>query len=449
MTYVSNTLQLLLLISIPQTLTSLWFSFVCLEFFPERYAKRMIIYSILQSTYVASLFFLLPTWAHIINSIASTFLFFSFIFPETKIKLRILVIFFMMVVASAFDLTYVYLSSFLGGYENVLHNTILFKLTVFWPGFLCTALVTGFMQWKHIHIARQIRDLAVHIRSRPYIMLFSLVFLQVFLFFIFFSHTFIKPLQINTLQIMFILSIALFIFMTVKIMQIIAQARLDGIYQSQEACINDLNKMFASIRGQRHDFANHVQVMYSMLILKKYDQLRAYMEKVVNEIQSMNVAIVDLPSPALAALVQAKAAIALEKRIRFDYLIHTTSLTFSSVTSIDLVRMIGNLVDNAFDEVVKLPSAEREVQLEMYIHNQELYITVTNRGKHLTSEEIEQIFQPGFTTKADGHCGLGLANVRERAASYNGQVTVDSDLARGITFTIQIPNSKQVKTKQA
>ncbi|MBW7477040.1 Spo0B domain-containing protein [Paenibacillus oenotherae] len=237
--------------------------------------------------------------------------------------------------------------------------------------------------------------------------------------------------------------------MTIKIMQIITQVRLEGVHQSQEAYLSDLNKMFASIRGQRHDFANHVQVMYSMLALKKHDQLRTYTEEVVNEIESMNVAVVELPSPALAALIQAKSAIALEKRIRFDYLIHTTSLTFSSVTNIDLVRMIGNLVDYAFDKVVKLPPAEREVQLEMYLHNGELFITVTNRGNHLTREEIAQFNLPGDTSKANGHTGLGLVNVRERAASYKGSVTVDSDLERGITFTVKIPNAGQAKTKPA
>ncbi|MBW7477039.1 Spo0B domain-containing protein [Paenibacillus oenotherae] len=237
--------------------------------------------------------------------------------------------------------------------------------------------------------------------------------------------------------------------MTIKIMQIIAQARIEGIHQSQQAYLSDLNKTFASIRGQRHDFANHVQVMYSMLALKKHDQLRTYTEEVVNEIQSMNVAVVELPSPALAALVQAKSAIALEKRIRFDYLMHTTSLTFSSVTNIDLVRMIGNLVDIAFDEAVKLPPTEREVQLEMFVHNHELYITVTNHGNHLTREEIAQFNLPGDMVIADGHTGLGLANVRERAASYNGQVIADSDLERGITFTIKIPNAGQAKIKPA
>lgn len=37
------------------------------------------------------------------------------------------------------------------------------------------------------------------------------------------------------------------------------------IAETQEAFIDNINKLFTTIRGQRHDFINHVQVIYSML----------------------------------------------------------------------------------------------------------------------------------------------------------------------------------------
>lgn len=435
--------------SIPQALTCLWFSFVFIGYFPERCLKRIIIYSVAQSAYSAILFFILPSWAHILNSLLSQFLFLWLIFPEIKIRIRILVLLFMLAVSACFELIYAYIAIVLGGYEQVLYSSFLFKIMLFWPGFLVIALLTAYMARKKIYLARELRAFTLHIRSRPYFMLLSLVLLQIVLFMILFSHIFVKPIPAPTLQIMFIASVILFVLITVKIMQIIACSRIEGMYQSQDTYIRDLTHMFASIRGQRHDFANHVQVMYSMLALKKYEQLQTYMEEVVHEIQSTNVAIVDLPSPALAALVQAKAAIAADKKIRFDYLIHTTSLTFNSVTCIDLVRIIGNLVDNAFDEVVKLPEHQRGVHLEMYVHRDELYITVMNQGNQLTSETISQIFQPGYTTKSEGHMGLGLANVLERVRSYNGKVSVDSDIDRGVVFTIKIPEIKKAEATLA
>lgn len=447
--YVSNTLQLIFILSIPQAIIGLWFSFVCLGIFPERFAKRIIICGILHAVYIDIFYYLIPTWAHLINVVLSLYVLISISFPELRPKLRILVIVFVAIFSITIEMLYALIAQFFGGHEVLLNQLVSIKLLLFWPVFGMMTIIIGFMQWKKIYIAQQIRRLTMHVKSMPHFMLILLVVVQVFLFMVFFSHMFVTPFQILTMQISFVLSIMLFIYMTVKIMQIIASARIEGIYQSQEAYISDLNKMFASIRGQRHDFANHVQVMYSMLTLKKHDQLRTYMEEVVKEIQSMNVAIVELPSPALAALVQAKAAIAAEKKIRFDYLVHSTSLTFSSVTSIDLVRIIGNLVDNAFDEVIKLPETEREVHLEMYIHNNDLYITVANKGNQLSKETMEKIFSPGYTTKEDGHMGLGLANVLERVQSYNGHVSVESDIDRGVVFTIKIPNSKSQRSKLA
>lgn len=446
--YVSNTLQLIFILSIPQAIIGLWFSFVCLGIFPERFAKRIILCGILHAVYIDIFYYLIPIWVHIFNVIFSLYVLISFIFPELSSKLKILIALLVMIFYTIFEMFFGLVISF-SSYDTIMNQTAIKKIAFFWPLLGLFSLLIGLLHWKKVHIIKQIRRFLIHVKSIPYFMLILLVAAQSFLFMIIVSHIFVKKQHIQIIQVAFILTILLFIYMTVKIMQIIASARIEGIYQSQEAYINDLNKMFASIRGQRHDFANHVQVMYSMLTLKKHDQLRTYMEEVVKEIQSMNVAIVELPSPALAALVQAKAAIAAEKKIRFDYLVHSTSLTFSSVTSIDLVRIIGNLVDNAFDEVIKLPETEREVHLEMYIHNNDLYITVANKGNQLSKETMEKIFSPGYTTKEDGHMGLGLANVLERVQSYNGQVSVDSDIDRGVVFTIKIPNSKSQRSKLA
>ncbi|CAH1219328.1 hypothetical protein PAECIP111893_04544 [Paenibacillus plantiphilus] len=447
--YLSNTLRLIFILSIPQAVLGLWLGFVCMGVLPERLAKRILILAIAHSVYVDIFYFLIHIWANFINAVLSMYLLISLIFPELKSKIKILLIFFYLIFAIIFEMIYGLIVQFSGGNDTLTTVSVLWQIVLFAPIFGLMALIIGFMHWKKIHLAQQLRQFIIHVRSKPYFMLLLLVILQLSLFMIFFSNVFFRTHAILTIQITFVLSIMLFIFMTIKIIQIIAHARVEGIYQSQEAYLGDLNKMFASIRGQRHDFANHVQVMYSMLALKKYDQLRTYMEEVVKEIQSMNVAVVELPSPALAALVQAKAAIAMEKKIRFDYLVHTASLTFSAVTSIDLVRIIGNLVDNAFDEVTKLPESEREVHLEMYIHNSDLYITVANTGKQLKDEEIEQMFNPGYTTKAEGHTGLGLANVLERVHSYNGHVSVDSDIDRRVVFTIKIPNSELAKSKLA
>jgi signal transduction histidine kinase len=51
---------------------------------------------------------------------------------------------------------------------------------------------------------------------------------------------------------------------------------------------------------------------------------------------------------------------------------------------------------------------------------------------------LEDIFNPFFTTKADG-VGLGLAMVSKFVDSHDGRVLVDSEPGKGTTFRILLP----------
>ena len=52
----------------------------------------------------------------------------------------------------------------------------------------------------------------------------------------------------------------------------------------------------------------------------------------------------------------------------------------------------------------------------------------------------EKIFNPFFTTKPVGQgTGLGLSISYKIIQSHNGQITVDSKLNEGTTFSIELP----------
>ncbi len=51
---------------------------------------------------------------------------------------------------------------------------------------------------------------------------------------------------------------------------------------------------------------------------------------------------------------------------------------------------------------------------------------------------MQRIFEPLFTTKPKG-IGLGLAISRRLVEQNKGQISVDSILGKGTTFTIKLP----------
>ncbi|MDP2167447.1 MAG: ATP-binding protein [Thermodesulfovibrionales bacterium] len=67
-------------------------------------------------------------------------------------------------------------------------------------------------------------------------------------------------------------------------------------------------------------------------------------------------------------------------------------------------------------------------------------IKIQDTGTGIEAEEMEKIFTPFFTTKAEGKgSGLGLFVAREIIEDHEGTIEVDSTPGQGTTFTIKLP----------
>nr|BBH92291.1 hypothetical protein KTA_04900 [Thermogemmatispora argillosa] len=67
-----------------------------------------------------------------------------------------------------------------------------------------------------------------------------------------------------------------------------------------------------------------------------------------------------------------------------------------------------------------------------------LELAISDTGIGIPPEQLDLIFQPFFTTKAHG-IGLGLAITQRLIESHHGQISVESRLGYGATFTIRLP----------
>lgn len=226
------------------------------------------------------------------------------------------------------------------------------------------------------------------------------------------------------------------IIVTVRLFE---QRRDIAVRSTQEAYIHEVNELFTTIRGQRHDFLNQVQTIHTMATLNKLDDLKAFTAELIGEIRVIN-DIIKIGNPALAALVQAKVVAAADKRIRFIYDISGLDDAELGIKSVDIVKIIGNLVDNAFDEVASLPEAERRVELEVLEKEKQLRIKVANPGRIISDDELGQLLKSGYTTRQDGeHCGLGLAIIKERVRHYRGQIRIANPPEGGLVVEVVIP----------
>ncbi|MGA7075823.1 MAG: ATP-binding protein, partial [Halobacteriota archaeon] len=65
-------------------------------------------------------------------------------------------------------------------------------------------------------------------------------------------------------------------------------------------------------------------------------------------------------------------------------------------------------------------------------------ISVRDTGTGIRTELQNKLFKPLFTGKAKG-TGLGLAVVKRIVEAHEGQITVESEVGKGSTFTVRLP----------
>lgn len=193
-----------------------------------------------------------------------------------------------------------------------------------------------------------------------------------------------------------------------------------------------------ALRAQMHEFNNKLQVVSGLLCEKQYDELDKYISGLVHlrsrEMESLSQKIHD---PVLSAFLMSKYDRAAEQKVD---LILTDSTELQSDLSVemqqDMVVILGNLLENAFDAVQGC--AMQIVTLEIRESAGDIIIAVWDSGTEIPLELREVLFDYGVTGKENGN-GIGLYLVRQACNRHNGYVSVVSDAQSGTEFVAHIP----------
>jgi len=117
-----------------------------------------------------------------------------------------------------------------------------------------------------------------------------------------------------------------------------------------------------------------------------------------------------------------------------------TELPAVSIRQGEIDQVFINLIGNA----VQSMGGRGRVTLTT-AHNDQLVTTkISDTGSGIPPEILGKIFEPFFSTKGKGKgTGMGLSIVQQIVKRYGGQITVESQIGIGTTFTIQLPVSPQ------
>ncbi len=80
------------------------------------------------------------------------------------------------------------------------------------------------------------------------------------------------------------------------------------------------------------------------------------------------------------------------------------------------------------------------IKIKTFAADQRVTIEISDTGKGIPKEAINEIFNPGFTTKGVGvGTGLGLSISYNIIRNHTGTIKVESAVGEGTTFTIKLP----------
>ncbi len=107
-----------------------------------------------------------------------------------------------------------------------------------------------------------------------------------------------------------------------------------------------------------------------------------------------------------------------------------------------LTQIVFNLVDNAINY-----SSEGSVRVDLEADEKTAVLKIADSGIGISSEHLPRIFERFYRvdkgrSRASGGTGLGLAIVKHLVELHGGEVSVESALNRGTTFTVRLPLPK-------
>jgi len=104
---------------------------------------------------------------------------------------------------------------------------------------------------------------------------------------------------------------------------------------------------------------------------------------------------------------------------------------------VQLQQLALNLILNAADAMAPNAPGRRRLYLTTVRHQHTVRASVRDEGAGLPAD-VERLFQPFFTTKAQG-LGMGLAICRSIIAAHHGRLWAEPHPERGAVFHFELP----------
>ena len=199
------------------------------------------------------------------------------------------------------------------------------------------------------------------------------------------------------------------------------RTELDELERERSA----LRALSDALRAQAHEYTNRLHTLSGMLATGEVAEAQTYLR----ELAAAPLATEGrdgsrIADPYLRGLLAAKTATASEHgvELRLD---EDSYLPGRLTEPLDVVSVIGNLLDNAVRAAESGRRRPAWAELSVLAEGDTLHVAVADSGNGVHAKDAERLFRRGFTTRRaeerPGH-GIGLTLARQLAAKHGGEL---------------------------
>ena len=174
----------------------------------------------------------------------------------------------------------------------------------------------------------------------------------------------------------------------------------------------EIRTIYTNMRGWRHDYHNHLQVIKAQLALGETDQLQRYLDELEQDLDRVD-SWIKSGNLMADAILNSKLSLAQQKRIRVNCKARLPENL--PVEDVDLCVILGNLLDNALEACEQIPEEGRFLRVYLAVNGRQLYMSIQNSAK----EELN-FNERNYITQKRGSHGFGMKRVSAVVEKYDG-----------------------------
>ena len=159
-----------------------------------------------------------------------------------------------------------------------------------------------------------------------------------------------------------------------------------------EKQVQEVQNIYLTMRGWRHDYHNHLQAMKAYVKMGEYDRLEEYLGLLEQDLDHVN-QLIETGNVNLDAILNSKISLAQKNGIEIDY------------------------QANAVESCEKLTTEKPFIRLYIGVLKKQLYISVSNA----TNETVRKM-DSEYISKKRGNHGHGLKRINLVVEKYGGYI---------------------------